>query len=143
MRKTVNEKDVRFKTKLLRWIAGQICKAGVAPAWVTNHTNPIMKSHLSFRANFWWSIIYWRIRPIFMDNVVTLERVALLASIMAGYAINWAPIIVKQIHESVFRTQTEIPFPILIHRLCNAVEIHVSLLFSTYMKKPHAPWIPS
>lgn len=46
MRKVVNEKDVGLRTELLRWIASQICEAGVELTWVTSHTDSIIKSHL-------------------------------------------------------------------------------------------------
>lgn len=88
MRKAVNKKDVMLKIKLIRWRVGQICEASAEPTWVSNHTNLILKSHLSFREKFWWSIIRWQIRPILTDNMIVLERAIQLARIPAGYEID-------------------------------------------------------
>lgn len=38
MRRAINQKNVEIRIELLRWIASQICEAGVEPMWVTTHT---------------------------------------------------------------------------------------------------------
>lgn len=53
------------------------------------------------------------IRPTEADNSLTLDRVVLVASIMAGYASNFAWYIHDKIHERAFREVMSIHFPAL------------------------------
>lgn len=84
------EKNINIRTELLKWVVCQIVEGDAELTWVTNHVELIVKSHLSFSSIFWWAIIQSRIRPTFIDNVITMERVVLLASILASYEIDWA-----------------------------------------------------
>jgi hypothetical protein len=125
MQQAVTLRDGASRTSLLRWIAEQITDIGVEPAWVREHTSSIKKAHLSFRAKFWWLIIRSWIRPTRADNVITLERAVLLASVLAGYDIDWAQVIADHLHEAAFHFSTSLPFPVMIHRLCREAGIEV------------------
>lgn len=72
-----------------------------------------------------------------MDNMSTLQGTVLLASILAGYENDWARIMVEQIHKSAIHTQTALPFPIPIHKLCNEVRVYVSLHLYLYVEALH------
>lgn len=52
MRRVVLRKDIGDRIELLRWITSHIYEEGFELTWVTNHADPIVKAHLSFRAKF-------------------------------------------------------------------------------------------
>lgn len=52
--------------------------------------------------------------PKGVNNVLTLDRVKLMASLIVGYDIDFAQYIQDEIHERDFREITSIPFPYLI-----------------------------
>lgn len=103
---------------LLRWVASYIADQGPKLAWVTTHTEAIIKGSLSFPARFWWAVVRFRIWPTLADNTLTPKQTVLVSSILDGYNIEWARLIVEHIHESVLQRATLIPFLVLIYKLC-------------------------
>lgn len=61
----------------------------------------------------------------------------LLANILAGYKIDWARVMVEQIHKSGLWMNTSLLFPILIHRLCNEARVRISLHIDPHIKALH------
>lgn len=58
IRQAIIYKNVDQRMKLLRWVTSQIAEPGPELIWVTTHSEPIMKSSLSFPAKFWWAIYH-------------------------------------------------------------------------------------
>lgn len=95
------------------------------PEWIAILFKPIMKASLSFTGKFWWAVVRSWIWPTLVDNTLTPNHDVLVASILVGYNIDWANLIVEQILEMAMKRSTCIPFPCLIYRLCieSGVEI--------------------
>lgn len=59
-----------------------------------------MKTSLNFTNKFFKDVIESRIRPIHVDNTLTLNLTVLVSSILTSYDINWACLTAYQIHEA-------------------------------------------
>uniref|UniRef100_M1D9L6 Integrase core domain containing protein n=1 Tax=Solanum tuberosum TaxID=4113 RepID=M1D9L6_SOLTU len=59
------------------------------------------------------------------DNVVTWDRVVMLATIMAGLEIDFSHILIAEIHERSFKTTTTLPFPCLIFHFCREASVPI------------------
>lgn len=46
-------KDPEQRATIIRWVAGYIAKQGSELAWVTTHSEPIVKASLNFLAKVW------------------------------------------------------------------------------------------
>ncbi|KAG5631012.1 hypothetical protein H5410_002729 [Solanum commersonii] len=66
------------------------------------------------------AIILWlaRVSPTKADNQVTWDRAVMVAALVAGMEIDFARMLLAEIHERAFRTSTTYPFPCLIFHLC-------------------------
>lgn len=63
--------------------------------------------------------------PTQADNVVSWDRVVMIASVLVGLEIDFAPILITEIHERAFRITTTVPFPCLIFQLCRDAFVSV------------------
>lgn len=107
-------------------MAGFIAEQGPVPAWVTTHTEPIIKALLNIPAKFWWAIVQSNIQLTLANNALTLERAILVTYIAAGYDIDWACLKADQVHDAALKRLTSTPFLRLIYRLC--LEFRVEIL---------------
>uniref|UniRef100_M1DTW5 Integrase core domain containing protein n=1 Tax=Solanum tuberosum TaxID=4113 RepID=M1DTW5_SOLTU len=66
------------------------------------------------------AVILWlaRVSPTKTDNQVTWDRAVMVAALVAGAEIDFALMLLAEIHERAFRTSTTYPFPCLIFHLC-------------------------
>ena len=56
--------------------------------------------------------------PTKANNQVTWDRAGMVATLAAGVEIDFARMLLAEIHERAFRTSTTYPFPCLIFHLC-------------------------
>ncbi|KAG5585795.1 hypothetical protein H5410_046229 [Solanum commersonii] len=59
-----------------------------------------------------------KVSPTKVDNQVTWDRAIMVAALVAGLEIDFAPMLLAKIHDRAFRTSTTYPFPCLIFQLC-------------------------
>ncbi|KAG5585933.1 hypothetical protein H5410_046367 [Solanum commersonii] len=73
------------------------------------------------------AVIHWlakyiaadaKVSPTKADNQVTWDRAVMAAVLVAGVEIDFARMLLAEIHERAFRTSTTYPFPCLIFQLC-------------------------
>ena len=69
-------------------------------------------------AKFFWLLVRNRVSPTKADNQVTWDRAVMVAALVAGVEIDYARMLLAEIHEKDFRTSTTYPFPCLIFHLC-------------------------
>lgn len=60
-----------------------------------------------------------RILSAYIDNTLTTGSIVLVISIIVSYDIDFARCIAEEIPECTLRRSTLIPFPCLVHGLCN------------------------
>lgn len=53
----------------------------------------IKKATLTFASKFWWLLVHYRQCLTIVDNVLTQDGASLIASMMAGYNIDFVAII--------------------------------------------------
>lgn len=58
-----------------------------------------------------------------MENILTLDRTMLIASLIAGYDINFFRWICIEIYEREFSDFTALPFPCFMQHLCDAAGV--------------------
>ncbi|WMV18421.1 hypothetical protein MTR67_011806 [Solanum verrucosum] len=92
---------------------------------VQNMELPIIKATLSFGDKLWWSIVRTRLSLTQADNVVTWDRAVMCATLLVGLEVDFAWIILAEIHERAFRKTTTIPLPCLIFYLCREVTVPI------------------
>uniref|UniRef100_M1DKZ6 Integrase core domain containing protein n=1 Tax=Solanum tuberosum TaxID=4113 RepID=M1DKZ6_SOLTU len=86
--------------------------------WVAAPSLGIRKATLNFVAKFFWLLVRNRVSPTKADNQLTWDRAVMVAALVAGVEIDFARILLAEIHERVFKTSTTYPCPCLISQLC-------------------------
>ena len=69
-------------------------------------------------AKFFWLLVRNRVSPTKADNHITWDRAVMVAALVAGVEIDFARMLLAEIHKRAFRTSTTYPFPCLIFHLC-------------------------
>lgn len=76
-------------------------------------------------SKFFWLLVHYQIPPTNVDNVLTLDRVVLVAAMVGGFEINYARVLILVIHERAFKTSSTYPFACLIFQLCREVGVPI------------------
>ncbi|KAG5619638.1 hypothetical protein H5410_004856 [Solanum commersonii] len=103
---------------VILWLAKYIAADGERAEWVAAPRLGIRKATLTFVAKFFWLLVRNRVSPTKADNQVTWDRAVMVAALVAGVEIDFARMLLAEIHERAFRTSTTYPFPCLIFQLC-------------------------
>ncbi|KAG5625171.1 hypothetical protein H5410_010389, partial [Solanum commersonii] len=103
---------------VIHWLAKYIAADGERAEWVVAPCLGIRKATLTFVAKFFWLLVHNRVSPTEADNQVTWDRAVMVAALVAGVEIDFARMLLAEIHERAFRTSTTYPFPCLIFQLC-------------------------
>jgi len=91
---------------------------GECAEWVATPRLGIRKATLNFVAKFFWLLVRNRVSPTKADNQLTWDRAVMVATLVAGVEIDFARMLLAEIHERAFKTSTTYPFPCLIFQLC-------------------------
>ncbi|KAG5571946.1 hypothetical protein H5410_061712 [Solanum commersonii] len=59
-----------------------------------------------------------KVSPTKTDNQLTWDRAVMVATLVAGVEIDFARMLLAEIHERAFKTSTTYPFPCLILQMC-------------------------
>lgn len=68
---------------------------------------------MNFMAKELWTLVRHRLCPINRDNVLSLDHAALVAGIMAGYDIDMAKLIAREIYNQEVSTDIVLAFIIV------------------------------
>uniref|UniRef100_M1DW71 Integrase core domain containing protein n=1 Tax=Solanum tuberosum TaxID=4113 RepID=M1DW71_SOLTU len=107
------QRDAEQKETLLLWLSSHIADDGECIKWVQTPSLGIRKATLSFSMKFFLLLVRNRLSQTQADNVVTWDQVLMIATILAGLEIDFARILIEEIHEKAFKTTTTLPFPFL------------------------------
>uniref|UniRef100_M1DHI9 Integrase core domain containing protein n=1 Tax=Solanum tuberosum TaxID=4113 RepID=M1DHI9_SOLTU len=110
-----NDDPILVTGELNRWY---IVADGERAEWVAALRLGIRKATLNFVAKFFWLLVRNRVSPTKADNQVTWDRAVMVAAMVAGEKIDFARMLLAEIHERAFKTSTTYPFPCLIFQLC-------------------------
>ena len=82
------EQALRETTK--RWMALHLSVDGEGADWVTESNGAIKKANLTFVTKFLWLLVRHCLSPTAADNIVTWDRVVLMAAMIAGFEVDFA-----------------------------------------------------
>uniref|UniRef100_M1DLJ6 Integrase core domain containing protein n=1 Tax=Solanum tuberosum TaxID=4113 RepID=M1DLJ6_SOLTU len=103
---------------ILLCLARHIAADGERVDWVSSPRLGIRKVTLSLVAKFFWLLVRNMVSPTKADNQLTWDRAVMVAALVAGLEIDFARMLLAEIHERAFKTSTTYPFPCLIFQLC-------------------------
>lgn len=83
----------------------------------------IMKATLNSAVKFWRMVVCSYLSLIVEKNLITQDGVALIARMVVGYNIDFAAIIIYEIHEQAFGEMNTLPFPFFVQLLCDEASI--------------------
>uniref|UniRef100_M1DU07 Integrase core domain containing protein n=1 Tax=Solanum tuberosum TaxID=4113 RepID=M1DU07_SOLTU len=112
------QRNAEQREAVILWLARYIAADGERAEWVTAPRLGIRKATLNFVAKFFWMLVRNRVSPTKADNQVTWDRAVMVAALVAGVEIDFARMLLVEIHERAFRTSTTYPFSCLIFHLC-------------------------
>uniref|UniRef100_M1D833 Integrase core domain containing protein n=1 Tax=Solanum tuberosum TaxID=4113 RepID=M1D833_SOLTU len=78
----------------------------------------IKKATLTFVVMFFWLLVRNWISGTKVNNALTWDRVVMVATLVAGFEIEFARMFIEEIHKRAFKASTTYPFPCLIFQLC-------------------------
>lgn len=104
---------------------------------MVTHSKFICKASLCFLAKVWQTIVRLHIWPTFVEITLMMEFAVLVASILAGREIDWASLIIEQIHEVALKRSTSILFPCLLYRLYLELRVESLHQLDSLIKAQH------
>ncbi|KAG5571639.1 hypothetical protein H5410_061405, partial [Solanum commersonii] len=102
-------RNAEQREAVILWLARYIIADGEHAKWVATPWLGIRKATLNFAA---------KVSPTKADNQLTWDKVVMVAALVAGVEIDFARMLLAEIHERAFKTSTTYPFPCLIFQLC-------------------------
>uniref|UniRef100_M1DHT2 Integrase core domain containing protein n=1 Tax=Solanum tuberosum TaxID=4113 RepID=M1DHT2_SOLTU len=112
------QRNAEQRETVILWVAKYIVAYGERAEWVATPRLGIRKATLNFVAKFFWLLVRNRVSPTKADNQLTWDRAVMVAALVAGVEIDFARMLLVEIHERAFKTSTTYPFPCLIFQLC-------------------------
>uniref|UniRef100_M1DVC0 Integrase core domain containing protein n=1 Tax=Solanum tuberosum TaxID=4113 RepID=M1DVC0_SOLTU len=112
------QRNAEQREAVLLCLARYIVADSERTEWVTTPWLGIRRATLNFVAKFLWLLVRNRVSPTKADNQVTWDRAVMGATLVEGVEIDFARMLLGEIHERAFRTSTTYPFPCLIFHLC-------------------------
>ena len=72
-----------------------------------------------------WLIVRHSLSPTTIDNIVTRDRVVLMAAMIAGFEVDFAWLLQAVMHERDFKVTTTYPFRCMIFSLCRSAGVPI------------------
>uniref|UniRef100_M1DM46 Integrase core domain containing protein n=1 Tax=Solanum tuberosum TaxID=4113 RepID=M1DM46_SOLTU len=92
-------------------LTSTMVRGGERVEWVATPRLGIRKATLNFVAKFFWLLMRNRVSPTKADNQLTWDRAVMVVALVAGLEIDFARMLLAEIHERAFKTSTTYPFP--------------------------------
>lgn len=117
---TLKDTDYRKqRIDLVRWIARYLTDDFSR----VKGKGGIKKATLYFAAKFQFMVVHFRLCLTVSDNMLTWDRVVLVASLLVGNKTDFMALIKLEIHEHDFGENTTLLFPYLIQQLYDAAGV--------------------
>uniref|UniRef100_M1DAY4 Integrase core domain containing protein n=1 Tax=Solanum tuberosum TaxID=4113 RepID=M1DAY4_SOLTU len=104
------QRNAEQREAVILWLAKYIAADGERAKWVGTPWLGIRKATLNFAAKFFWLLVRNRVSPTKADNQLTWDRAVIVAALVAGVEIDFARMLLEDIHERAFKTSTTYPF---------------------------------
>ncbi|KAG5615474.1 hypothetical protein H5410_015298 [Solanum commersonii] len=112
------QRNAEQREAVILWLTKYIATDGERAEWVTTPRLGIRKATLNFAAKFFWLLVRNRVSLTKADNQLTWDKAVMVAALVAGVEIDFARMLLEEIHKRAFKTSTTYPFPCLIFQLC-------------------------
>ncbi|KAG5599363.1 hypothetical protein H5410_030733, partial [Solanum commersonii] len=99
-------------------LTSTMVRDGESAEWVATPRLGIRKATLNFVAKFFWLLVHNRVSPTKANNQLTWDIAFMVAALVAGLELDFAHMLLAEIHERTIKTSTTYPFPCLIFQLC-------------------------
>ena len=76
-------------------------------------------------AKFLWLLNRHCLSPIVADNIVTLDRVVLMAAMISGFKVDFTWLLQTFMHKRAFKDTSTYPFPCMIFALCRSIGVPI------------------
>ena len=96
---------------------------GEGADWVTEPKGAIKKDNLTFTTKFLRLLVRHCLSPTAADNIVTWDRVVLMAAMIAGFEVDFTWLLQADMYERAFKVTTTYPFPCMIFALCRSAGV--------------------
>uniref|UniRef100_M1DSQ8 Integrase core domain containing protein n=1 Tax=Solanum tuberosum TaxID=4113 RepID=M1DSQ8_SOLTU len=106
------QRNAEQREVVILWLAKYIIADGERAEWVATPRLGIRKATLNFVVKFFWLLVCNRVSPTKADNQLTWDRVVMVAALVAGLEIDFARMLLAEIHERAFKTSTTYPLSI-------------------------------
>ena len=93
--------------------------------WVTEPKGAIKKDNVTFMVMFLWLIVRHCLSHTAAENIVTWDRVVLMAAMIAEFEVDFAWILQAVMHERAFKVTTTYPFSCMIFSLCKSASVAI------------------
>uniref|UniRef100_M1DKL7 Integrase core domain containing protein n=1 Tax=Solanum tuberosum TaxID=4113 RepID=M1DKL7_SOLTU len=113
------QRNAEQREAVILWLAKYIAADGERAEWVATPRLGIRKAILNFAAKFFCLLVRNRVSPTKADNELTWDRAVMVATLVARVEIDFARMLLAEIHERAFKTSTTYPFPCLIRDVAN------------------------
>ena len=78
----------------------------------------IKKANLTFTTKFLWLLVRYCLYPTTADNIVTWDRVVLIAAMIAGFEVDFVWLLQVVRHDKAFKETITYPFACMVFSLC-------------------------
>ena len=92
---------------------------------MTESKGAIKKANFTFTEKFLWLLVCHCLSPTTADNIVTWDRVVLMAAMIAGFEVDFAWLLQAVMHETEFKVSATYPFPCMIFALCRSAGVPI------------------
>ncbi|KAG5599216.1 hypothetical protein H5410_030586 [Solanum commersonii] len=111
MRSGTFHRNAEQQEAVILWLARYIVADGERAEWVATPRLGIRKATLNFSVKFFWLLVCNRVSPTKANNQLTWDRAIMVAALVEGVEIDFAHMLLAEIHERAFKTFTTYPFP--------------------------------
>uniref|UniRef100_M1APM8 Integrase core domain containing protein n=1 Tax=Solanum tuberosum TaxID=4113 RepID=M1APM8_SOLTU len=112
------QRNAEQREAIILWLAKYIVADGERAECVATPWLGIRKATINFMAKFFSLLVRNRVSPTKTDNQLTWDRVVMVAALVAGVEIDFARMLLAEIHKRALKTSTTYPFSCLIFQLC-------------------------
>ncbi|KAG5615085.1 hypothetical protein H5410_014909 [Solanum commersonii] len=100
------QRNAKQLEAVILWLAKYIATDGERTEWIAAPQLGIQKATLNFVAKFFWVLVRNRVSPTKADNQLTWDIAIMVAALVEGVAIDFAHMLLVEIHERAFKTST-------------------------------------
>ena len=119
----MREPSLRETTKI--WMDLHLSVDGEGANWVIEPKGAIKKANLTFTTKFLWLLVCHCLSPTAADNIVTWDRAVLMASMIAGFEVDFTWPLQAVMHDRAFNVATTYPFLCMIFALCRSASVPI------------------